>query len=323
MLRCVVAGFGAYLPERVMTNHEFASILDTSDEWIVARTGIRERHIAAPGQRTSDLAVPAARKAMEMAGVGPDQIDLVIVSTSTPDETLPATAARVQTKLGITQGAAFDLAAACSGFVYGLTLADSLIRTGHTRHALVIGAEIFSRIVDWKDRSTCILFGDGAGAFVLSAGEGSGSLDDKGVLWCDIQADGRLGDLLMTTGGVSSTQTSGVLLMQGREVFRHAVVKMGDSLQNGLTALGLDSSAIDWLIPHQANTRILMAMAERFGLNEQKVIVTLEKHANTSAASIPLAFHEGVASGRVKKGQLLAMPALGSGLTWGTCIMRW
>ncbi|MCC7259966.1 MAG: ketoacyl-ACP synthase III [Alphaproteobacteria bacterium] len=320
MIRSVITGCGAYLPKNRVTNADLEKTMETSDEWIATRTGIRARHIAAEGEFTSDLAAHAAKAAMDNAGVGPEDIDLIIVATTTPDETLPATAVHVQRKLGITQGAAFDMQAACSGFVYGLSIADSFLRAGTAKRALVIGAETFSRIVDWEDRTTCVLFGDGAGAVVVEAQETS---EDIGILYSNIFSDGRYADILRTDGGVSSTRTAGLLRMAGKEVFRHAVSKMSDCVAQALATKGIDKSTVDWVIPHQANQRIMEAIADRMELPLEKIISTIALHANTSAASIPLALSVALADGRVKKGNLLALQALGAGLTWGSCLIRW
>lgn len=321
--RAVITGWGAYLPANVVSNDDLAQRLDTSDEWIRERTGIRQRHIAAEGELTSDLAAAAAGKALARAGLRPDAVDLIIVATSTPDDTLPATAVKVQHKLGITRGAAFDLNAVCSGFLYGLASADAFITAGKARTALIIGAETFSRILDWNDRTTCILFGDGAGAVVLQAQEGKGDATDRGILCTEICSDGQYSSLLQTTGGVSSTQSAGVLLMQGKEVFRHAVAKMADSVESTLAQTGLAPDAIDWLVPHQANMRILQATAKRLNIPDERAILTVDKHANTSAASIPLALSLAADEGKFSSGDLIATPALGAGLTWGSALIRW
>lgn len=321
--RSVIKGWGSYLPQRVVTNAELEQMVDTNDAWIVERTGIRERHIAAEGELTSDLAAHAARRALHRAGMAANEIDLVIVATSTPDDTLPATATKVQHKIGMERGAAFDLNAVCSGFLYGLATADSFLTSGKANTALVIGAETFSRIIDWQDRTTCILFGDGAGAVILKAENGAGTVDDRGILHTAIYSDGQYGCLLQTTGGVSSTQTAGVLLMQGKEVFRHAVGKMADSVEESASATGIPVTGIDWLVPHQANTRILQATAKRLNIPEERVILTVDKHANTSAASIPLALADAAEAGRFKQGDIIATPALGAGLTWGSGLIRW
>lgn len=315
---------GAYLPQRVVTNHELAERVDTSDTWIRERTGIIQRHIAAEGEYTSDLATHAARAALEKAGLSVDQVGLIIVATGTPDDTVPSTATRVQQKLAATHAVAFDIAAACSGFVYGLHLADALLRTGTAEHALVIGAETYSRIVDWTDRGTCVLFGDGAGAVVLSRiSVAAGEANPRGLLASHIRSDGALYDILGTTGGISRTQTAGVLTMKGQEVFRHAVAKMAEISEEVLTKAGLPASAVDWVVPHQANQRILDATAQKLGISAEKLVMTMDRHANTSAASIPLALSVAESGGRLKPGNIVLMPALGAGLTWGACIIRW
>jgi 3-oxoacyl-[acyl-carrier-protein] synthase-3 len=323
VLRSEVAGCGAYLPARVMTNDDLARMIDTSDAWITERTGIRQRHIAADGELTSDLAVRAAERALADGGVEPSEVDLIVVATSTPDETFPATATRVQARLGIARGAAFDIQAVCTGFVYALAVADNFIRLKQARTVLVVGAETFSRILDWKDRATCVLFGDGAGALVLRASEGKGTIADRGILSTHLHADGRHHDLLYVDGGPSSTQTAGHLRMQGQEIFRHAVVKLHDVLEEALEANGVSVDDIDWIVPHQANQRIMHAMARKLGLPEDKVFVTIDRHANTSAASIPLALADGVAKGLLKRGHLVLLEAIGGGLTWGSCLLRW
>jgi 3-oxoacyl-[acyl-carrier-protein] synthase-3 len=321
--RSTFIGCGAYLPERVVTNAELAKRVDTSNEWIVERTGILERHIAADGEKTSDLAIAAARPALAAAGLGANDLDLIIVATATPDETFPATATVVQAGLGMTRGAAFDVQAVCSGFIYGLSVADNFIRAGSAETVLVIGAETFSRILDWQDRTTCVLFGDGAGAVVLKAGEGRGGLDDRGILRTCLHSDGRQHDALYVDGGPSSTQTTGHLRMNGREVFRHAVVNLGDVIKEALAGAGIAAADVDWIVPHQANQRILEGTAKRLGIAPGKVISTIARHANTSAASVPLALAEAVGDGRIKRGQLLLMEAMGGGFTWGSCLARW
>jgi len=323
MKRAVIVSTGAYLPQKVVTNRDLEKSIDTTHEWIVERTGIEKRHIAADGELTSDLAAKAARQAIDNAVISPDSVDLVIVATSTPDETLPSTATKVQHKLGMTRGAAFDMNAACSGFVYGLSIANGYIASGQAKRVLVIGAEIFSRIVDWKDRSTCILFGDGAAAVILEAQEQSGTNADRGVLHVNIRSDGQYVPLLNTTGGVSSTQTAGTVTMAGKDIYRHAVTKMPEAVMEGVSALGLSLSDIDWLVPHQANQRILAGVGDKLGIDGKKVISTVGQHANTSAASIPLALHVAATDGRLMPGQLIACPALGAGLTWGSAIIRW
>ncbi len=322
IVRSVVAGCGAYLPERVMTNAEIAKIVDTTDDWIVQRTGIRQRHIAADGERTSDLALAAARDALAKAGIPADEVDLIVLATATPDETFPATATRVQSELGMTRGAAFDIQAVCSGFIYALNVADNFIRLGQAKTVLVIGAETFSRILDWTDRTTCVLFGDGAGAVLLRAGDGDGTVRDRGILSNHLHSDGRLHDLLYVDGGPSSTGTVGHLRMAGREVFRHAVVNLTEVVGETLAANGISADEIDWVVPHQANKRILVSTCERLGLAPEKVVVTVERHANTSAASIPLALAEASADGRLREGQLVVLEAMGGGFAWGASLVR-
>jgi 3-oxoacyl-[acyl-carrier-protein] synthase III len=323
MHRAIIEGVGSYLPERVLTNEELARTVDTSDEWIVERTGIRERRIAAPGELTSDMAVAAARAALENAQTGIDEIDLVLVATSTPDQTFPATATAVQAKLGITRGAAFDLQAVCSGFVYALTTADAFIRSGQATNVLVIGAEAFSRILDWTDRTTCVLFGDGAGAVVVKAWHGSGNLGDRGILAGRLRSDGRYADKLYVDGGVSSTGTVGHLRMEGREVFKHAIVNMTAIMDETLAAAGAKPDDVDWFVPHQANIRILEGTARKFGIEAGRVVITVDKHGNTSAASVPLALDVAVRDGRIKRGDLVLMEAMGGGFTWGAVLVRW
>lgn len=318
-----VLGCGAYLPERVVTNDELARKIDTSNDWIVERTGIRERRIAAPGERTSTLALHAARAALDMAGLAASEIDLIVLATTTPDETFPATATRVQGALGIDHGAAFDVQAVCAGFIYALAVADNALRLNQAKTALVIGAETFSRLLDWKDRNTCVLFGDGAGAIVLRAYPGGPNRKKRGVLSTHLHTDGRLYDLLYVDGGPSSTQTVGQVRMHGREVFRHAVIKLAEAIGEALDANGLAPSDIDWFVPHQANERIIDATAKKLGLSDARVIKTVDRHANTSAASIPLALAEGVNDGRIKPGQLLLIEAIGGGLSWGAGLIRW
>ncbi|MGM0560214.1 MAG: beta-ketoacyl-ACP synthase III [Pseudomonadota bacterium] len=316
-------GGGSYLPSRVVTNADLEKTLDTTDSWIRDRTGIAQRHVAADGEMTSDLAVEAARKAMENADVSAAEIDLIICATSTPDETFPATATRVQYRLGIRQGAAFDVQAVCSGFVYALAVADNFIRTGMAKNVLVIGAETFSRILDWTDRGTCVLFGDGAGALLLQSRPATGEADEPGILSTHIYSDGQHHDALYVDGGPSSTGTVGHLRMQGREVFRHAVVRMSEAVDAALEENGLKDSDIDWLVPHQANVRIIESMAKRLGLPTERVVVSVDRHANTSAASIPLALCEAVEDGRISKGDLILMDAMGGGFTWGSALLRW
>ena len=316
-IRSKLVGCGAYLPERVVTNQELAQRLDTSDEWIRQRTGIRQRHIAAEGELTSDLATRAAEAALAQAGFSARDLDLIVLGTSTPDLTFPATATKVQANLGMVRGAAFDLQAVCSGFVYALAVADNFIKAGQAQSALVIGAETFSRILDWEDRGTCVLFGDGAGAVLLQAGEG-----DRGVLSTHLYSDGRQYKLLYVDGG-TSTGTVGHLRMHGREVFRHAVVNLADAIDAALAANCLTPADIDWLVPHQANQRIILSMAERLNLPSEKVVTTIDRHANTSAASIPLALAEAQADGRIKSGHLVLVEAMGGGFTWGSGLIRW
>ena len=321
--RAQVLGCGGYLPERVVTNADLAKTLDTTDEWIVQRTGIRERRVAAPGEFTSHLALKAARRALDAAGIAAAEVDLIVLATSTPDNTFPATAAKVQAALGITGGAAFDIQAVCTGFVYALATADNFIRAGQSRTALVIGAETFSRILDWQDRSTCVLFGDGAGAVVLRAVPSNGSNAERGVLSTHLHADGRQYDLLYVDGGVSRTGTAGLLRMEGREVFRHAVTYLAGVVDEALAANGLSGRDVDWLVPHQANSRIIDAMARKLGLPAGKVVLTSDRHANTSAASVPLALAEAAEDGRIRPGQLVLLEAMGGGLTWGAALLRW
>ncbi len=321
--RSIVAGTGAYLPDNIVTNHDLAKLVDTSDEWIVERSGISERRIAKDGETTGDLAVKAAEAALKAAGMNADAIDMIVLATTTPDDTFPATATQVQRRLGMTRGAAFDVQAVCSGFVYALNVADNFIRAGQCETVLVIGAETMSRLLDWTDRTTCVLFGDGAGAMVLKAGEGQGTTADRGVLSSHLYSDGRLRDLLYVDGGVSSTKTVGFLRMEGREVFKHAVTNISNAIMAALDANGLKASDIDWFVPHQANKRILDATARKIGLAPEKVVVTVGKHGNTSAASIPLALHDIVADGRVKQGDLVLLEAMGGGFTWGSSLIRW
>ncbi|HLY47192.1 MAG TPA: beta-ketoacyl-ACP synthase III [Stellaceae bacterium] len=321
LLRSQVAGCGGYLPERVVTNDELAARLDTSDAWIRQRTGIGERRIAAPGELTSDLAVAAARQALEQAGMSGSDLDLIVLATATPDETFPSTAVKVQAQLGMKRGAAFDVQAVCSGFVFALAVADNALRLGQARTALVIGAETFSRILDWQDRGTCVLFGDGAGALVLNAAPPGP--ENRGVLSTHLHSDGRLHDILYVDGGPSSTGTAGFLRMEGREVFRQAVQHLSAVVDEALAANGLRPADIDWLVPHQANTRIIDAVGRKLGLAPGRTILTIERHANTSAASIPLALAEAVADGRIRPGHLVLMEALGGGLTWAASLVRW
>jgi 3-oxoacyl-[acyl-carrier-protein] synthase-3 len=323
IVRSQVVGCGAYLPQQVVTNAELACRLETSDEWITQRTGIRQRHIAAAGETTSDLATAAAKAALAHAGIDAQSIDLIVLATSTPDHTFPATATQVQARLGMSRGAAFDVQAVCSGFVYALAVADNFIKVGQARTALVIGAETFSRILDWNDRGTCVLFGDGAGAVVLQAGEGNGTAADRGVLTTHLYSDGQYYKLLYVDGGPSATQSTGHLRMEGREVFRHAVVKMGEAVDAAIGAMGISSRDLDWLVPHQANRRIIDSMGQRLHLPAEKVIVTVDRHANTSAASIPLALDDAVRDGRIRPGHMVLLEAMGGGFTWGSALVRW
>jgi 3-oxoacyl-[acyl-carrier-protein] synthase-3 len=323
MTRSVVRGIGSYLPERILSNDELARMVDTSDDWIVQRTGIRARHIAAEGETTSDLAMHAAAAALADAGLGIADIDLIVLATATPDNTFPATAVAVQQKLGMNHGAAFDLQAVCSGFVFALTTTDALIRAGQARNALVIGAETFSRILDWTDRSTCVLFGDGAGAVVLSASEEAGTVADRGLLTAHLRSDGRYRDKLYVDGGPSSTGTVGHLRMEGREVFRHAVGMITDVIEDVFRDTGVSAETIDWFVPHQANVRIIDGSAHKLGIAPQKVVRTVDRHGNTSAASIPLALAAAVADGRIRRGDLLLLEAMGGGFTWGAALLRW
>jgi 3-oxoacyl-[acyl-carrier-protein] synthase-3 len=323
MLRSVVIGCGSHLPSRILTNQELARSVETTDEWIVQRTGIRERHIATPGEVTSDLALQAAKNAIANAKIEPTSIDLIVLGTSTPDQTFPATAVTVQAQLGITGGAAFDLQAVCSGFIYALSIADSLLRSGAYKRALVIGAETFSRILDWNDRTTCVLFGDGAGALVLEAQEQPGTSADRGILTTHLRSDGRHRAKLYVDGGPSSTQTVGHLRMEGREVFKHAVAMITDVIYDAFKATGTSANDIDWFVPHQANKRIIDGSAHKLGIAPEKVVLTVDRHGNTSAASIPLALADAVADRRIRRGNLLLLEAMGGGFTWGSALLRW
>jgi len=322
-IRSVVRGCGSYLPERVVTNAELAGMVDTSDEWIVQRTGIRERRIAADGETTSSLGLAAAKAALDDAGLTPAEIDLIICATSTPDYTFPATATQIQSALGMTHGAAFDLQAVCSGFVFAVATADKFLTSGSHRRALVIGAETFSHIIDWQDRTTCVLFGDGAGAVVLEAGEGAGTNADRGVLTSHLRSDGRHRDKLYVDGGPGSNRQVGHLRMEGREVFRHAVGMITDVIEDAFQATGTTADDLDWFVPHQANRRIIDASAHKLGIAPEKVVVTVDRHGNTSAASIPLALAEARADGRIKQGDLVMLEAMGGGFTWGSALVRW
>ena len=321
--RSVVAGCGAYLPAKVVTNDELAKRVDTSDDWIVQRTGIRSRHIAAEGEKTSDLALAASIDALSHAGIVESDIDLVVLATATPDETFPSTATTVQASLGMTRGAAFDVQAVCSGFVYAMNVADNFVRLGQADKVLVIGAETFSRILDWEDRSTCVLFGDGAGAVVLTAEDGVGESSDRGVLSNCLHSDGRHHDLLYVDGGPSSTQTVGYLRMEGPEVFKHAVKNLSSVIGEALDLAGLEPGDVDWLVPHQANQRIISSTARKLKVSESKIVVTVDRHANTSAASIPLALNDAVKDGRVSSGDVVVLEAMGAGFTWGASVVRW
>ena len=320
MKRSLMIATGSYLPERVVSNEELSTWVDTTDEWIRQRTGITQRHLAAEGELTSDLAIKAARNALEMAGLEGEDIDLIVVATTTPDDTFPATATKVQKALGAFNGAAFDIQAVCAGFVYALAVADNFLKAGQARTALVIGAETFSRLLDWEDRTTCVLFGDGAGAVLLRATDAPG--DGWGVLSTHLHSDGRERDILYVDGGPSTTKTVGHVRMNGKEVFRHAVSKLSAVIDESLDANGLSAADVDWLIPHQANRRIIDAMANRMKLPAEKVVVSIERHANTSAASVPLALDEAVRDGRVRPGDLLLLEAIGGGLAWGAGLVR-
>ncbi len=322
MIRSILTGVGAYLPKRVLTNDELSHRVDTSDAWIVERTGIRQRHIAGPHETACYMGTQAARAALTHAGLEPAQVDAIIVATSTPDEAFPATAVRVQAELGMPGGFGFDLAAACSGFVYGLSVADGMIRAGQVRTVLLIGSEVYSRILNWHDRGTCVLFGDGAGAVVLQAGEGEGLSSDRGILSTHLHAQGTMGDILYVDGAVGRQHRPGHLVMNGREVFRHAVNRLAEAVDEALAANGMTQDDVDWLVPHQANRRIIDAMGRKLGLPPDRVVVTVDRHANTSAASIPLALAEACADGRIQPGDLVLMEALGGGLTWGSALVR-
>jgi 3-oxoacyl-[acyl-carrier-protein] synthase III len=323
VIRSQIIGCGSYLPETVLTNAELARRVDTSDEWIRERTGIHKRHIAREGELTSDLAVMAAREALLDAGIDSGELDLIVCATTTPDDTFPAAATKVQARLGMSHGAAFDVQAVCSGFIYALSVADNFIKSGQSKTVLVIGAETMTRLLDWKDRTTCVLFGDGAGAVVLQAHEGRGDNADRGVLNTQLFSDGRLRDLLYVDGGPSATQTTGYLRMQGREVFRHAVTNISAAIEASVHAAGLTIADIDWFVPHQANQRILDGTARRLGIPTKKVVSTVAEHGNTSAASVPLALAEAVSDGRIEAGDLVLMEAMGGGFTWGAALVRW
>jgi 3-oxoacyl-[acyl-carrier-protein] synthase III len=321
--RSVVLGCGSYLPSRVLTNSELSRMVDTSDEWIAQRTGIRERHIAAEGEATSDMGIAAARAALGAAGVDAQSIDLIVLATSTPDNTFPASAVSIQAALGIHHGAAFDLQAVCSGFVFALATVDALLKSGAFKRALVIGSETFSRILDWNDRGTCVLFGDGAGAVVLEAQPQPGTREDRGILTSHLRSDGRHKAKLYVDGGPSSTQTVGHLRMEGRAVFKHAVAMITDVIEDAFRATGYTAADIDWFVPHQANQRIINDSAKKLGIAPEKVVSTVARHGNTSAASIPLALAVAVADGRIKRGDLVMLEAMGGGFTWGSVLVRW
>ncbi len=321
MIRSQLTGIGAYLPRTLVSNDEMAKRVDTSDEWIRERTGIRQRYFAAPDESCAFMATEAARAALADAGVDAAKVDAILLATATPDQAFPATAVRVQAALGC-GGFGFDLSAACSGFIYALSMADAMIRAGQVRTVLVIGAEVYSRIMNWEDRGTCVLFGDGAGAVLLQAGEGDGSHADRGILASRLHSQGALADILYVDGAVGQPDKPGHLVMNGREVFRHAVGKLAETVQQTLEASGLTAADIDWLVPHQANMRIIDAVGRKLGLGADKVVVTVDQHANTSAASIPLALHAAYRDGRIKRGQLVLMEALGGGLTWGSALVR-
>ncbi|THF59820.1 beta-ketoacyl-ACP synthase III [Ollibium composti] len=323
MIRSIVRGTGAALPRRIMKNADFEGMVETSDEWIVQRTGIRQRHIAAEDETTASLGEAAAREALKNAGLTPDDIDLIVLATSTPNNTFPATAVEIQQRLGMRHGFAFDMQAVCSGFVYAMTTADLYIRGGLAKRVLVIGSETFSRLLDWTDRSTCVLFGDGAGALVLEAGEGEGTIADHGVLAASLRSDGTHREKLYVDGGPSTTGTVGHLRMEGREVFKHAVGMITDVIEATFDQAGITADDLAWFVPHQANKRIIDASAKKLGIAEEKVVVTVDLHGNTSAASVPLALSIAVADGRIKRGDLVLLEAMGGGFTWGAVLIRW
>jgi len=322
-IRAVPVGIGHYLPERVVENAEFEATLDTTDAWIRSRSGIERRHFAAEGETTSQMGIAAAQAALDRAGVSAPDIDAIVVATSTPDLTFPSVATMIQAGLGLSGGFAFDVQAVCAGFVYALANANALVVSGQAGRVLVIGVETFSRIMDWTDRGTCVLFGDGAGALILEARDGAGTTADRGVLAADLRSDGRYRDLLYVDGGVSRTQSTGVLRMEGREVFRHAVEKLSETAHAALHKAGLGTAQVDWIVPHQANLRIIARTAQKMGVGMDRVIVTVQDHGNTSAASIPLALSVGVARGQIKRGDLLLAEAIGGGLAWGAVVLRW
>ena len=322
-LRSVILGCGSYLPEKIVTNADLAAQVETNDEWIVQRTGIRERHIASPGEFTSHIGLKAAQAAIAHAGIDTQSIDLIILATSTPDNTFPASAVAIQAGLGIHHGAAFDVQAVCSGFIFALTTADNFLKSGAYKRALVIGAETFSRILDWTDRTTCVLFGDGAGAVVLEAQQQPGQVSDRGILTTHLRSDGRHQSKLYVDGGPSSTQTVGHLRMEGRAVFKHAVSMITDVIEDAFAATGLSANDIQWFVPHQANKRIIDDSAKKLGIAPEKVVITVDRHGNTSAASIPLALCTAVMDGRIQRGDLILLEAMGGGFTWGSAIIRW
>jgi 3-oxoacyl-[acyl-carrier-protein] synthase-3 len=322
-IRAVIRGVGAYLPKKVLSNHDLSRMVDTSDTWIRERTGIEQRHIAAEDEKTSDLGIAAARQALVRAGVDPVDVDLIVCATATPDRTFPATAVRIQAGLGVTKGAAFDVQAVCSGFIYALAVADNFLRTGQFKRAIVVGSEVFSRILDWKDRGTCVLFGDGAGAVVLEAQTQLGNREDRGILATRIRSDGRFEELLYVDGGPGSTKTTGHLRMNGREVFRHAVQKISGVMEETLVTAGYAPDEVDLYVPHQANRRILDGIAKRLEIPSEKVVITLAKHGNTSAASIPLALNQAFEDHLLKERRLVLMEAMGGGFTWGAALVRW
>jgi 3-oxoacyl-[acyl-carrier-protein] synthase III len=323
MSRSLLLSAGSFLPKRVVTNAELAQRIETSDEWIQKRTGIRQRHVAADGELTSDLAVEAAQDALHRAGLRGADIDVIVLATTTPDHTFPATATKVQDRLGMKGGFALDVQAVCSGFVYALAIADNFLRCDQGQRALVIGAETFSRILDWNDRNTCVLFGDGAGAVILESGMGEGTSRDRGILCTHLFSDGSHYKSLYVDGGPSATQTTGVVHMEGKEVFRHAVTNLAAAVDAAIASTGINADDVDWLVPHQANRRIIESMENKLKLPSEKVVVTIDRHANTSAASIPLALAEAVNDGRIKRGHLVLMEAMGGGFTWGSALVRW
>jgi len=321
--RSVIVGVGGYLPDRIVTNEDLSKLVDTTDQWIVERTGIRERRIAADGELTSDLAAAAGREALSRAGIDAASLDLIVVATTTPDRTFPATAVEVQAKLGMTGGAAFDVQAVCAGFIYALAVADNFIRAGQAQKALVIGAETFSRILDWTDRNTCVLFGDGAGAVILSSNRGNGEASDRGIMSTHLHSDGRYRDLLEVDGGPSYNRQVGHVRMVGREVFRHAVEKLSATVHEALDANNLTPEDIDWMVPHQAKKRIIDSTARKLNMSPDRVVTTVDRHANTSAASIPLALSEATQDGRIRAGNLVLLEAIGGGLSWGSSLIKW